>query len=253
MEINLQFKLDTLGESLDDLAEETIQDLQAMVRGIVDMAHHRIAQRANEKLDKRKLDYLSGLKREEKKENVHIIYLDTAAALSIEEGYGSFDIKKGLLNGNKVKTAANGNKYVDVPMKIFPYANYSSGGETQKIASLAKKLIENKGFGKPLNSKFSKRNTQIFGMAKITGKDLYKSRVSVEYVRYVKKLQGLKKIETQKGKSVSSQYLVFRRVTNKSTGWIHPGHPGVKILDEVAVWIERKIDEHLANITKTKK
>jgi len=145
----------------------------------------------------------------------------------VEEGMKSFSIKKALLKSEKAKRGRDGIKYITI---LFPVATPRKPGQ-----------------GK-MAQKFNKREMteKIYKIVKSGGKI-----TSEEKLKSGQEATGLTRYVTRQR---HSQYGMFRRVSEKSQGWIHPGVPEEsvfpKILEEVNRRIETVLREYCKNIVR---
>lgn len=138
-------------------------------------------------------------------------------SIIIEKGMKSFDMKKGLLSGKRVKTSPTGVKYVTVPFE----QKTPSAMNTQmpkKVYAQAKKL----GYGQSL------KDMTIKGFGKLS--DIgRKSNIKNKTTHKSGKYEGLTKV----GRKGHTQYFTFRRVSENSSGWIHPGFKATPVFPNV--------------------
>lgn len=146
-------------------------------------------------------------------------------SIIIEKGMKSFDMKKGLLSGKKVKTSPTGVKYVTVPFEQKTPSAMSKQ-MPKEVYSQAKKL----GYGKSLKD----MTVKGFGkLSKIGRKSNLKNKTTHKSGKY----EGLTKV----GRKGHAQYFTFRRVTENSDGWIHPGFKATPVFPNVVETTQRTL------------
>tara|TARA_R110000868_G_C10973188_1_gene771465 strand:+ start:16469 stop:17239 length:771 start_codon:yes stop_codon:yes gene_type:complete len=241
-----------LGKSIEDASEVVIQQVNDAVQQLANAAYaSMVAQVQGTKMDpKNRMDYLKGLQFDSIGNNSYVIHLEGEWANKLEDGFAGYDMKEQLLSSEKsvsagpragqpwVRKNAKGEKYAAVPFEHKPYAA-SSGDMAADILTLMAKNRQGK------DQKLSKTFTDDFGkpisgkVASVSGKALPEGMDP--------NLGGITKYQhvSEAGK-VSSIYMTFRIVSEKSSGWFHPGWEGHKFFDQA----EKDIEAQLENIVK---
>ena len=234
--INVRIKAEALGKSIEKMSQETQDLLQESVASLATAAYSEAIRLAQAKLKTTQRDYVNALQFEKIDDNVYIITLSGPAANAIENGWGSFDMKPGLLAGPNSKVTKKGTRYNTVPFSYQPTSNAPLSPKNEELRSSLRdvikanglsKIIKNQATGKPLEG--------IVARVKNTG---------------IKNLDGLVKIQKTYGNKTQSTYMTFRRVsTNSKAGsWMHPGYAGAKIFPMVEQFIESQLDVILSSI-----
>lgn len=154
------------------------------------------------------------------------VMVDLPYAARLEEGYGAFDLKFGLLNGPAVKTSKNGTKYVDIGFR-------HAADDVPSSYKAALTRMENSGRQARIQKEdFTGWRTQIAGPKRLFGAgpgDYYTWRTGL--------FTGLTKNRTQEG---SSTYMTFRRISENSdsSAFVHPGLEPRPVLKAVKEKIE---------------
>jgi hypothetical protein len=143
-------------------------------------------------------------------------------AMMIEEGVSSWSIKDALLASDKAHTGKDGVKYITVP---FPVATPRS-----------------KGQGK-MKTQFGGREmtAAMYSLVKNGGKLTSGKTGSGADV------SGLSQYNTRQ---LHSQYGIFRRVSEKSTGWQYPNKSPRPVFPEVLKEVNNKIQEAISAFCK---
>jgi hypothetical protein len=176
----------------------------------------------------------------------YLIYLEGDWANKLEDGFPAYDLKKKLLASTKktrsgepwVKTGANGKKYARVPFEKKPFSRDPAMGDlSDKIKSMTATNMQGT----------EQKLTQIFKNA--SGQAISGKVASVKAGAGVdKNLVGLTKYQqVSPTGSVSSVYMTFRTVSEDSTGWQSPGHPGYNLFKQA----EEMVETELENIINT--
>lgn len=144
----------------------------------------------------------------------------------VEEGVKSWSIKDALLASDKAKVGPSGIKYITIPFPVSTPRSKNQGS---------------------MQTKFGKREmtNAVYKIVKSGGK--LKSGIS----KTGQDISGLSRYVTKK---FHSQYGIFRRVSEKSTGWRYPTVGASPVLPSVLEEVNKRISEVLsafcANIVK---
>jgi hypothetical protein len=240
-------------------------------RDVAIQAHEKIREIVSDKLRSTKMEYLDSLSYGEDG-GLYTITLGGEAAY-LETGYGSFDMKPGMLNSKAivqtgkragqpwVQIGKDGNKYAAVPFEHGEAAAKSSHPEhdspvrigqpeqTTKgdLASDLKALREAFGDegitmgpgGQPVQGKVATWTKSKSG-PQWSFKDVL-GNSSTKSMEANPMLSGLTKIQYEVpkrkgGNMTKSAFLTWRIVSSKSNKWIHPGYGGVHAFPEVHAW-----------------
>jgi hypothetical protein len=129
-----------------------------------------------------------------------------------------------------VRQGKNG-RYAAVPFEKKPFSGEKSGNLAQDI----KKLVAKNRQGK--EQKLTKTFKDEFGNP-LAGKV-----ARVGEVRENPSLSGLTKFQyVNPSGRVSSVYMTFRTVSDKSSGWQHPGFEGYNLFKQVEEYVESELE-----------
>jgi hypothetical protein len=143
-------------------------------------------------------------------------------AKMIEEGMKSFSIKDALLASDKAKVGKDGVKYITVPFPVATPRQASSGKSKSQFG------------GREMTN-------EIYNIVKSGGK------ISSAKLKSGQEISGLSKYNTRQ---LHGQYGIFRRVSEKSQGWIHPGRGASPVFPDVIKEVNNKIQEAIATFCK---
>lgn len=230
--------------NLDNLIEEFNLDgaqLKALgielTNKISEKYFSAIKQKVNSTLKSTRGIYLKNLTIETIDDFTKEIILSGWLPNALEEGYKTFDMKKGFKKAKNVKISVKGNWYTTIP---FMWSK--SGGETgQKIPDNLYKIIQKQNT--PLKENQIPESQRIHQIKQLANGGIYQHKSSI--------YTGIKKNEQQEGGSNIS----FRRVgevSDQNSFW----YPGLikydffgkalqDISNEIPVLADRIIDEFL--------
>lgn len=218
-------QLNDIQATLDQAVHSAIQASLAIIRD-------RWQQEAQNKLNSTRPLYLQGLNFDS------VIYPDGddmsgAVQLKgklpnmIESGYGTFDIKIGFSKSSRKIAKKDGGWYLTIPFRHSTPGSFMYGNPMPKdIYGVAKKL---NGYVKGQTG--AGRISQP-GVGDVSWKG---------YQRKNKTYDGMVRIVKSYQKATQSQYMTFRRVSDKSdpNSWWHPGYPGIKIASSLESFAEK--------------
>jgi hypothetical protein len=140
----------------------------------------------------------------------------------VEKGMKSFSIKDALLASEKAKIGPDGVKYITVP---FPVATPRKEGQGKQA------------------SKFGGREMtqEMHRIVKSGGK------IKSGKLKTGQNVAGLTRYNTRQR---HSQYGIFRRVSEKSQGWIHPGVGPEPVYKKVLSEVNKRVAEVLTEYCK---
>ena len=143
----------------------------------------------------------------------------------VEEGMKSFSIKDALLASDKAKIGSDGIRYITIPFPIAtPKTTESKSASQFGGREMTKEMYNIVKNGGRLTS----------GNIKAGGKDL--------------DVSGLTKYNTRQR---HGQYGIFRRVSETSSGWQHPGVARSPVFPSVKQAVDARIQEVLAEYCKS--
>lgn len=150
----------------------------------------------------------------------------------LEKGFSAFDMKTGFKNSPRATHTQSGGWYLTIPIRHSTPGAFMYGKPMPKdIYTQAKKLKNGKSLAVP-----------GAGAKSWTGYQ-HKSSIYDGLTRIVKSYSGGTK---------QSQYLTFRRVSDKSDpqSWMHPGYIGAKIAEDLqpyaATTLSKVLERNLA-------
>lgn len=136
----------------------------------------------------------------------------------LEEGFEAFDMKIGFGKSSRIKKKANGGWYLTIPYRHMTPGAFMYGNAMAKdVYGVAKKL-------NPYQSGLGNTSLQWPGAGDVSWKG---------YQWKTNKYNGMVRIVKSYQKATQSQYMTFRRVSDKSdpNSWWHPGYQGVHIAE----------------------
>lgn len=139
----------------------------------------------------------------------------------VEEGVKSWSIKDALLASNKAKTGPTGIRYITIP---FPISTPRKKGQGSMQSKFGKREMTNAMYRIVKSGGKLKTGTLMAG-----GKEV--------------DVSGLSRFVTKK---FHSQYGIFRRVSEKSTGWQYPTIGASPVLPSVLNEVNKRVAEVLA-------
>lgn len=235
--VDLVIKAEQLQIDLKQMEQNTRELLEAAVADVAKNTYAEAIRLAQAKLKTSKADYIKSLDLETVGENSYLLSLNGKMANMIETGFGSYDMKPGLLNGPNSKVTKKGVRYNTVPFSYNPFGKSPLSEKGEQLRSQVMQLIKQEGIKKTIVDPNTGRPVQ--------------GRAATVKNTDVKNLVGLVKYQfTNPGsKRTSSQYMTFRRVTSNSpaTSWIHPGYKGAHIFPVLRDYAERAIEQILYN------
>lgn len=189
--------------------------------------------KAQQKLSSTRMQYLMGLDFKDSVQfpyngnsNEGAVILKGKLPNMIEDGYAPFDMKDGFALSSKKKPTKSGGWELTIPIRHGTPKTFEWGKPMEKeIYAQAKKL-------KHLGS-LSIKDGQVTSWAGYQ----HKNNVYDGLTRVIKDYGGTKQ----------SQYVTFRKVTDKSepNSWMHPGYKGVHIADELKPYAKRTFEHAL--------
>lgn len=138
----------------------------------------------------------------------------------LEQGFSAFDLKIGFSKSDKKIKKQNGGWYLTIPIRHSTPGSFMYGQAMPKdVYGVAKKLGNRESLS-------------------------YKGKGDVSWTGYQQKhnkYDGLTRIIKSYQKTSQSQYITFRRVSDKSDpmSWWHPGFEGVKIAESLMPFAEK--------------
>lgn len=223
---------DTLSPQIVDVVENSIRTSLALVRD-------RWQTEVQNKLNSTRPLYLQGLQFDS------IMYpyespLSGAVVLKgelpnmLEKGYGAFDIKIGFSKSPKITKKKNGGWYLTIPFRhSTPKAFMYGQAMTKDVYKVAKKL-------NPYHSGLGNTSLNWPGAGDVSW---------TGYQHKTNKYNGMVRIVKSYQKATQSQYMTFRRVSDRSdpSSWWHPGYAGVHAAEKIMPYAEKTFMEILTD------
>lgn len=143
----------------------------------------------------------------------------------VEEGMKSFSIKDGLLASDKAKIGKDGIRYIIVPFPVATPRRASSGKarsmfDGREMTAEMYRIVKSGGKLTSGTLKSGSRDIDVSGLTKYNTRQLH------------------------------SQYGIFRCVSEKSSGWIHPGVPSDPVYPLILEFINRQIREIMSEFCR---
>lgn len=223
MTIDLSEMID-IGDSIEDAILTSMQNT-------LSVAKYEWQRRAQSELRTTRLDYLLGLTVEDAKRFDKVyngsIGLNGTLANMIESGFGSFDEKIGFAKSSRKHASKNGGWYLTIPFRHGIPNTTSYNPMPNNIYAKAKKLKS----GQSLSIQGGQKTSW-------TG---YQHKNNI--------YDGLKRVVKSYNSASQSQYMTFRRVSDKSapSSWQHPGYKGVKIANQIEPLVMNTLQRELTN------
>lgn len=248
-DFSVKIKAEELGKSLENLAEGVEAELNQAVADLATAAYANIIATAQAKLNSTRADYIRNLSFDRIGDNAFLISLDGDWATKLEEGFPGYDMKPGMLSSSKtvsvgsragepwVKRSKDGNRYAAVPFERKPFTK--EAGRAGDLASAIREMTVQNQKGR------KQKLTSIFKDASgnpLTGK-VATARSDVKDLDQIVKYQKIYQNPNTGKKTVQSIYMTYRTVSDKSTGWNHPGYEGLKAFLEAEQFIEKSIED----------
>jgi len=178
-----------------------------------------------------------------------LVVCNHPAAKPLEEGYGPFDLKPGLLRSDKAKTSKEGHRYITVPLRHgTPAKTPTEAGSAEMratlasvmptgVAKMAEQLVRSH-----MKSPGEKKLPDMgwFMQTKLTPRLLRLPAYTWKHGKFA----GL----TKRGAPGHTQYMTFRTVSEGKSApgsWIHPGQRALGICARAKSQCEPVIKEML--------
>lgn len=150
-------------------------------------------------------------------------------AMWIEEGHGPFDEKPGFQRSDKVKEKKDGGWYLTIP---FRWANPQAVADSGVFTNIMPKEIYNLA----RRNRVLKEN-KIPEQYRIPGvrKEINTPEINVpEYIHKTSLYEGLTRVPASSGREKRSQYMTWRRVSDKSdpNSWWNGGIEAKHLMDK---------------------
>jgi hypothetical protein len=255
--LNIQVDLDSLSAEFLLTKKQNQELAKNIILSVTGTLKEKWQEIASNELGKTRDGYIRSLIIGDEGIYVGFVKLLNQLPNMIEQGANAFDMKQGFSKSPKIKVKKDGGWYLTVPST---WATPSSIGELHsvKMPEPIYKVMKTKKPNIPLKlneipSQYRAKDIRPSIETK-SGREIpeYKHKHSI-YEGIVKK-----QIEGKKGGASHTQYLSFRRVSDKSdiNSWTHPGFVARNFKDRalqmVDIWqeLDKIIDDYLASIGK---
>jgi len=217
-------------QDAEDLISKTITRLTE------DFAEHW-KKTANRELKQTRAEYTNSIYVGEEGKFKGVVILRGFLPNALENGLSPFDMKEGFKHGKKVKAKIGGGWYLTIP---FRWAAAGSLGESSVFAGILPTKIHEvaiKKLGGKVKSGYSLKATDLpkeFNVLKSRKPVEVKGKFRQEYIHKSPIFLGLQRQSKEYSKTSQSQYISFRRVSDKSdpNSWIHTGIQAKKLADK---------------------
>ena len=230
---NVSVNLDGMTGNIDDrLSPQIVDTIQASIQTSLAIVRDRWQTEVQQKLNSTRPLYLMGLNFD----SIQYPYDGNAFAGAVvlkgqfpnmlEKGWGAFDMKIGFGKSKRITKKKNGGWYLTIPIRHSTPGSFMYGKPMPKdVYNSAKKLGNGEHLSYP-----------GLGDKSWTG-----------YQRKHKTYDGLTRIVKSYQNATQSQYMTFRRVSDKSDplSWWHPGFQGVKVAESLMPFAEKTFTEIL--------
>lgn len=234
----IQISIDTteVTQALNLTQEKSLQLADSIVKGLALGLYEKWIQLAKRELGSTREDYINSLVIGDDGFLTSKVTLTGEMNNMIEQGSAPFDQKEGFSKSSKRKTKADGGWYLTVP---FRHAVPGSVGESSHFSSvmpetLYERLIEEYHETGEEKLTVKEKNLPKELQTKGVRKELTvpkTNRVFEAYKHKSAQYAGITKITKTYNNATQSQYMTFRRVSDKSdpNSWIHPGFNAFKL------------------------
>lgn len=219
--IDIKVSLSSLGMN-DQLSPKMVSAIQGSIETSLAMIKDRWQSEAQKKLHSTIPLYLMGLDMGsiqmpfDGDPFAGAVVLQGKLPNMLEKGWNAFDMKIGFGKSKRIKRKDNGGWYLTIPLRHSTPGGFMYGQSMPKdVYGVAKKL-------NPYKS--GQGNTRLSwpGAGDVSWNG---------YQHKTNKYNGMVRIVKSYQKATQSQYMTFRRVSDKSDpmSWWHPGYVGIKI------------------------
>lgn len=161
------------------------------------------------------------------------VFSDYSRASEIENGSPSRDLKRMLRTSRKTRVSAKGNRYLIIPFRHNTPGNDALARTMPRAVYLyARNLAKSRVAG---------QSERLSSSGYLVPKQHYRwgdrlpQGLAPKFREHHKTdlYAGMVRMGTSSGKQYSSAYLTFRTMSEKSSGWLIPRRPGVKVVEKV--------------------
>lgn len=224
-DFNVKIDLASLGVN-DQLSPQIVNAIQSSIQVSLAVIRDRWQTEVQNKLNSTRPLYLQGLSFDSimypYDNNVFsgAVQLQGKLPNMLETGFSSFDMKIGFSKSDRRIQKKDGGWYLTIPIRHSTPGSFMYGKAMPRdVYGVAKKLGAGERASYP-------------GQGDVSWKG---------YQRKNKTYDGLQRIVKSYQKSTQSQYMTFRRVSDKSdvNSWWHPGFDGAKVAEGLMPFAEK--------------
>lgn len=238
--ITINIKPEILNTSLSgQLSPQIIGAIENSISTSLSLIRDRWQSEAQNKLMSTRAEYLLGLQFD----SIVMPYdspLSGAVVLKgklpnmIENGWNQFDMKIGFSNSPRIKKKKDGGWYLTIPYRHMTPGAYMYGNAMPKDVY---------GVAKKLNPYQSGAGNTSLNWQSPAGKSWTGYQHKTNYYN------GMVRIVKSYQRATQSQYMTFRRVSDKSDpmSWWHPGYHGAHIAESLTPFATRTFVDILTN------
>lgn len=220
--LKLEFELDF---TEDEIVDGIRSNFNAAVANTVKLAQGRAHQIASQKLKSGLKFWEKGFAVDKITEGTWMITMTGKMANMMEEGFGTGEIKKMILSGNRAQyNKGQGKNYVDVPVHLDADSMTGQVGKTK------------------VSIQQFKDADAVIKSVKMS--DWAKGGIKKEN-RITQRVNDVIKSRKPKDSDASSQYMVIRRVSAKSKGWPVNPFAGARVFEALDLYLEQAFEQSL--------
>lgn len=255
----LKEKIENLGFNVDTLTAGLASSLHQAVGNAAQMAQAEWIRLAQSRLNSSRSMYINGLRQAESFQStvvdgapVFTIALVGSMPNNIEHGMSSFDMKAarpGWLGSPKAKVSKEGYRYIRIPFRHSTSSTsnmaYTGQAKAANMKQELKKAVKDYGLDRMLRTATGSVKTGPVAKIPNNAADVHK------FLRGLTKIQEAFNSTTASGQQRGASSLMTWRILSEKSAedaWVHPGLPGVKLLDEVSRWTDRELDRIIEQV-----
>lgn len=216
------------------LASQIEMAAQSAISGTMMATKSHWEQIAQQRLTTTRADYILGLNADNSVEfpdsYTGVLTLRGKWPNMLEEGFPAYDQKRGFGASDKVRRKKDGGWYLTIPFRHrTPDTSGSAVG------------------GQSMPTDIYSQARALRGGQSLTGTETnYPAQTSwTGYQHKAGIYENMKRVRKQYDNTTQSQYMTFRRVSDKSDpeSWWHPGFQGINAIDEVEDFARRTFNQ----------
>lgn len=255
----LSEKIENLGINVDTLSAGLAAALHRAVGNTAQMAQAEWIRLAQSRLHSSRSMYVNGLRQAESFQAIVVsgapvftIALVGSMPNNVEHGMSSFDMKAarpGWLGSPKAKISADGHRYIRIPFRHSTSSGsniaYTGQAKAANMKQELKQAVKSYGLDRMLRTAAGNVKTGPVARIPNNATDVHR------FLRGLTRIQEAFNSTTPSGQQRGASSLMTWRVLSEKSAddaWIHPGLPGVHLLDEVSRWTDRELDRVIEEI-----